>query len=387
MLALVLFKGMRMVEKANEYVDVLLSRIKPAVARLALGRARQGAVSRGGQPDYLPICFGVGAAGRDGFPKYNMREEFHNPPVMLFNQLWGVLSIHESCSDSQPSVRPNLGTGFIPSLFGLHQEVFEDKMPWLKEHLTKEQISRFRIPDDVSSLGLMPHARKCLEYFRTKQDGRFAIYLADTQGPFDVAHLVRGDDLFTDLVDDPPFVHHLMALCTEMYIRATRVMKDWIGEPTDSSFHGNNLYMARGGVRCCEDTTTLLSPKHIDEFVAPYLTKALAAFGGGWVHYCGNNAYLLETLIERVPQAHGINFGNAERHDPAQILPRLVAKGKFYFGGWPKKDGEPIEAYLRRMIAPVKSARRGLILTPSGVGAKTRAEAEDLLRLWHAVHA
>ena len=372
-----------MIERANEYVDTLLSRIAPDGVRLALGRKRQGAVSRGERPDYLPICFGVAAQGRDKFPKYNMREEFYNPPIMLLNQLWGVLSIHESCSDSQPSVRPNLGTGFVPTLFGLKQEIFEDKMPWLKQHLSKEQIGKFRIPDDVSGLGLMLHARKCLDYFKTKQDGKFAIYLADTQGPFDVAHLVRGDDLFTDLVDDPPFVHHLMTLCTEMYIRATRLMKEWIGEPMESSFHGNNLYMARGGVRCCEDTTTLLSPRHIDEFVAPYLEKALAAFGGGWVHYCGNNAYLLETLIEGIPYAHGINFGNAERHDLTQILPRLVAKGKFYFGGWPRKNGESTEAYFKRIIAPIKSARKGVIF--AGPGAKSRAEAEDILRLWHAV--
>jgi uroporphyrinogen-III decarboxylase len=315
-----------------------------------------------------------------------MREDFHNPPVMLFNQLWAVLSYHESSSDAQPSVRPNLGTGFIPTLFGLRQEVFEDKMPWLKEHLTKEQISRFRVPDDVSHLGLMPHAKKCIDYFKAKQDGKFAIFLPDTQGPFDIAHLVRGDDLFTDLVDDPPFVHHLMTLCVEMYIKATRRLKEWIGEPLDSCHHSGNLYLARGGVRCCEDTTTLLSPRHIDEFVAPYMEKALAAFGGGWVHYCGNNTHLLETLIERVPHAHGINFGNPERHDFAKIFPRLVEKGKFYFGGWAKTKEESTEQYFRRIIAPVKSARRGLIFIPSGVSAKTPAEAEQLLRLWQGAH-
>ena len=46
-----------MIERANEYVDTLLSRIAPDGVRLALGRKRQGAVSRGERPDYLPICF------------------------------------------------------------------------------------------------------------------------------------------------------------------------------------------------------------------------------------------------------------------------------------------------------------------------------------------
>ena len=76
-----------MVEKADEHVAALLARMKPDAERLSLGRTRQGAVSRGEQADYLPICFGVSAPGRQQFPKFNMREDFHNPPVMLFNQL------------------------------------------------------------------------------------------------------------------------------------------------------------------------------------------------------------------------------------------------------------------------------------------------------------
>ncbi len=372
-----------MVEKAESFVDVLLGRIKPDTRRLALGRTRQGVVSRAERPDYLPICFNVAAQGRDRFPKYNMKEEFHNPAVMLFNQLWAVMSLHESCGDGLPSVRANVGTGFLPTLFGLRQQVFEDKMPWLKEHLSKEQISKFTVPDDVSGLGLMPHVRKCIDYFKARQDGKFAIYLPDTQGPFDVAHLVRGDDIFTDVIDDPPFVHHLMNLCVEIYIKATKCLKEWIGEPATSCHHGNNLYMDRGGVRCCEDSTTLLSPRLIDEFAAPYIEKALAAFGGGWVHYCGDNKRLLDALIECVPHAHGINFGNPERHDFDEILPRLAAAGKFYFGGIPKKNGETTETYFRRVVAPIKSVGKGLIF--AGPGVKTRAEAEQTLRLWHSV--
>ncbi len=45
--------------------------------------------------------------------------------------------------------------------------------------------------------------------------------------------------------------------------------------------------MRNGGIRISEDSATLISPKQIDEFVIPYDQKALEAFGGGFIHFCG----------------------------------------------------------------------------------------------------
>ena len=65
-----------------------------------------------------------------------------------------------------------------------------------------------------------------------------------------------------------------MELSTQAYIKVSLLMKKIIDESYAIGCH-TSRYMARGGVRLCEDTTTLLSPKIVEEFVIPYIAKAL----------------------------------------------------------------------------------------------------------------
>ena len=112
----------------------------------------------------------------------------------------------------------------------------------------------------------------------------------------------------------------------------------------------------------------------------PYIVRALEAFGGGFVHYCGRNDHLFQALLE-LDQVRGINLGNPEKHEPREYVRALVDRDKFYFGSWPRMQGEPIEDYLRRMIDLTASRRKGLIflLTPRQLGADS---AEEAVHLW-----
>ena len=367
----------------TQRIDEVLELFQPDAARLELARSRQAAVWNNEPADYLPITFGIAVPERESYAdlEFSMVDEYYNADVMLFRGLWGMIAVARSGSDSVPSIRANLGTAFVPTMFGLEQQVLPHCMPWLKQHLSKEQIERFEIPDDISQLGEMPRA---LEYYRCYQEklGPGFTFVADTQSPFDIAHLVRGDDIFTDVYDDPAFVHHLLELTTEMYIRATQEIKRATGETPETGAHGNSLWMANGGVRACEDSSTLLSPALVDEFVIPYLERALEPFGGGWAHYCGNNDRLLNALIDDAPHVRGINFGNPERHDYAALMPRLLDTGKFYFGFWPREEGEDDRSFFGRILAPLEGEKRGLILQYAGE-TPTAAKAAETIDLWH----
>lgn len=56
---------------------------------------------------------------------------------MLIEHLWVLIAQCRSHSDGQLSVRANLGTGFVPSIFGLNVSVFEDKMPWIENYFNR----------------------------------------------------------------------------------------------------------------------------------------------------------------------------------------------------------------------------------------------------------
>ena len=134
------------------------------------------------------------------------------------------------------------------------------------------------------------------------------VYPMDLQGAFDTAHLVYGDEIFYDLYDDPDFVHHLLDLCCEAIVMGMEECFKVIPDSESKIAYYNNLVMPReiGGIKTSEDTSTLLSKEHIDEFVVPYLERILKHFGGGYVHYCGSNPYLFEAVMAN-PYVKGIN--------------------------------------------------------------------------------
>lgn len=351
------------------------------------GRERILTVYEGKECDYIPILVDRPAHAINYSTEYSIREQFFSKEKMLYETLKRMIETAKIGSDGQLCIRANLGTGFIPSLFGLNPIIFENTMPWYKEPLTKKEIMNFHIPANFLEVGLMRRVLDYMAYFLQMLGDLAHVYLPDTQGPFDIAHLVYGDGIFTEIYDDPGFVHHLLELCTEMYIRATKVLKGVLGEPEDSGYHGHGMsvgiYMPRGGARVSKDTPTLLSTRHIQEFVIPYDRKALEPFKGGFIHFCGENLPLAHHFL-KTPEVRGINLGNPEMYDERQFMKKTLAEGKFYFGSWKRKEGEPIASYFQRIISFLNGDRTGMIfiLEPENLQGE---EARYAVSLWREV--
>ena len=350
------------------------------------GKERISAVYENKEPDYLPIILDQPAHVTNYCTRFTLREQFFCKYKMLYETLGRMIETAKVKSDGQLCIRVNFGVVLIPSIFGVVPEVPEDTMPWCKEPLTKQKLSRFKIPSDISKLGLIGRALEYMSYFREELQGLAHVYAPDTQGPFDIAHLVYGDRIFTDLYDDPEFVHHLLQLCTEMYIKATKLFKEVIGEPFDSAYHGHGMsmgiYLPQGGARVSEDTATLLSPNHIAEFAIPYDQQALRPFGGGFIHFCGYKPELLDQFLQ-LPEVKGINLGNPESYPLGEIMRKFLSLGKFYFGNWKRKDEESLHNYFVRIISSLEE-KKGLIFLLD----KTNLQEDNPLfaiELWHQI--
>ena len=327
-----------------------LSGIDPR--HLETARARQCRAWRREKTD-VPLLFLSGplTPEQETIPAFDFQQIFTSPEKMLCREVRNACAVANTRSDAMPSIRANLGTGILLSCLGLEQETFPDKMPWLKEHLTKERISKLT-PDDIRLRGSFARGLEMMRFFRKILADEIPVYVMDTQGPFDLAHLMLGDDLFLELYDDPPFVHHLMTLCTELGRRTHRWMKEASGEPTGALHHSNTLYSDSFGIRICEDTTALLDEKNIREFALPYSRELARDFGGAWVHYCGYNEALTAAILES-PEFPVLNFGHIPGHeqaiDFASVMEKFAVCGKVNFNGWPLLPGESRKDYLRRL--------------------------------------
>jgi uroporphyrinogen-III decarboxylase len=363
-------------------LEALLAAIQPDAQAVADGRRRMTDIWHGRPTDSLPLCFGASAPEGVAWNP-DMRTHVADPDQMLYDAAIGLACTARAGSDAQLAMRVNSGTGTLATLAGCTLLPSEHALPWTT-HITRAQIDAFDPGADLATLGIMPQVQAWYARFRAQLPACVGFFCADTQGPFALAHLLYGDDIFYDITDDPGFVHALLEKTTALYIGATRLMKTWIGEPADRGLHFS-FALANGGVRACEDTATLLSPADIDTFVLPYQARALEAFGGGFIHYCGNHAALLQGYMDN-PWVRGLNFGNPERHDFGVILPALIARGKCYAGTINRLDDESLDAYFRRVVGYTQGSQRGLILTPELRGDEV-AEPARVLDTWRAAQA
>jgi len=268
-------------------------------------------------------------------PVYNNEEIHYDPEKMFVNELRGALTTALSEGDAVPSVRANVGCGALCTLLGgLKQMFFADKMPWLLEHLSVDQLAALT-KESISESPEFARGIEQMKYMKEMLAGTgIRLYPMDLQGPIDMAHLLMGNEFFYALYDDADAVHHALELSLACEIYGMEKCFEVI-EPKDYVCHYNGLVLPKETpIKISEDTSTLLSRAHLDEFMVPYTERLLSHFGGGYIHYCGDNRHLYE-IVPNLKNNIGLNFGNPERHDPKMTLDKLAEKGQCYYGRFP----------------------------------------------------
>ncbi|MBQ3079004.1 MAG: hypothetical protein IJC48_03235 [Clostridia bacterium] len=268
-------------------------------------------------------------------PDYDMYEIHYDDEKMFLSQLKGALSSALSDGDAVPSVRANVGCGAINTLLGgLKQTFFGDKMPWLLSHLSPEELNGLTI-ENIEESEEFKRGLEQMRFMKEMLKGTgVSLYPMDLQGPIDMAHLFLGDEFFYQVYDDPDIIHKALELSCACAVYAMEKNFEII-EPGAFVCHYNDLVLPKETpIKISEDTSTLLSKAHLFEYMKPYTEKLLAHFGGGYIHYCGDNKHLYG-MIPEIEGNRGLNFGNPERHNPAEVFSMLNEKRMCYYGAFP----------------------------------------------------
>jgi hypothetical protein len=362
----------------NEYVYKIREFLTERKPVFDCGVARQTAIWNGEAPDSQPLLLSCSPdkAWLDTIPDFNPKETHFDTEKMVTSGFKEMLSAANGNREAIPSVRANMGCGIFPTLFGLTQMLFDDKKPWLKEHLDKKTIMHMG-PEDLKPGDEFKAALEHMVKMKELVEGTGAyVFPLDLQSAFGTAHLVYGDTLFYELYDDPVFMHHLLELSTECVIMGMSECMKVLNGSDRLIAHYNNLIIPRnkGGLKISEDTATLVSKDSIEEFVLPYLRKILERFGGGYVHYCGRNDHLFEALLKE-PLVYCINFGNPDKHDMDKILGDIAQADKIYYGESNKKSGESYyEYFLRTLRAAQKDDLFKILLCCNAPNEEVRDE-------------
>lgn len=251
-------------------------------------------------------------------------ERFYDPEKMWESEMERARPVLDWPTDGIATVRPNLGVIFIPALAGQDFEIRPGHMPWPGKPLEPEKIRTIR-NIDVKQTEVMRLAEEFYRIHFTRAGPEVIAYQPDTQGIFDVAHLIYGKEIFYDVMYEQKqaWIDELLDISMDLIVRAAVHIKKLIGEQMHTMTHGHGtaqgVYFPDVGLRISEDAPIMLSPQLIDRFVIPPIERCAEKFGGIFMHYCGRHEYLFERLC-RCEGVRALDLGNPELYDIRRIF-------------------------------------------------------------------
>jgi hypothetical protein len=124
-----------------------------------------------------------------------------------------------------------------------------------------------------------------MRHCREKWGNLFAAKLRGADGPLDIANIVRGNDLFTDIYDHPDELHKLMDFCAAA---ARFTMDRQLQEATileGGVITGFDIWLP---LPCAghlsDDASCMMSVENYEEFGLPYMRKVCAAYENVMLH-------------------------------------------------------------------------------------------------------
>ncbi len=270
-----------------------------------------------------------------------------------------------------PFLMPWYGTGVLASGFGVPVRFSEGMDPAVELPTISrvEQLAELG-PPDFDRDGLMPRVLDTIRAMRRLTD--LPVGVTDCQGPLTTALQIVGyDKMIYWMVDYPERIHALMQLVTDALVAWVKRQKEVAGQELcdDAYVLGVKIPGGLGGVWISDDDSVIFSPALYREFVVPYNSQVLTAFGGGAIHYCGNaNQHLASFLeTEGLRAVHNVQLDDVE--SAARLRHALAEKGIVTIAADFNVEDDAIDGYFEQLFR--RLGTRGLVVVPCVAPAVT----------------
>jgi hypothetical protein len=261
-----------------------------------------------------------------------------------------------------PFLMPWYGTGVLASGFGVPVK-FLDRMDPAVDLATireVEQLNDLKTPDPEKD-GLMPRVLDTIRTMRQRSD--LPVGVTDCQGPLTTALQIVGyDKMIYWMYDHPDAIHGLMQQVTDALIGWVRLQKEVAGQRIEDDAYvlGVKIPTGYGGVWISDDDSVIFSKDLYREFVVPYNSQVLRAFGGGAIHYCGNANQHIDNYLATDGLTAIQNLNLDDLDGAARMRHALAEKKIVYITADFNVNDENIDAYYEQLFA--KMGTQGLVV-------------------------
>ena len=198
---------------------------------------------------------------------------YTDPDVMVETEVRGRRKFYDVYGYGSPEVTSVEASHLFyacATVLGAKLVFPEDTSPQIEGRAisTLEDIKKLKIPEDIGACGLVPHVIQRYEYLKRKSEvtGITPVFGLSNQSPLGTAIVLRGTDLFYDIVTDPDEVKALLEIVTETALRIIRFQEEFTGTKVES-------------VGMDDDYGGLVSPEIYEEFNFPYMKRIYEEFG------------------------------------------------------------------------------------------------------------
>ena len=343
----------------DDAVDVLLSTLekRPDKNRLLLWEE----LERGQRPTYSGLY--LGRQGHKDDAKRSVRPADGSDEAKVAAEILNMLRPLDFENPVMPAFGVGFGTGFMATAFGVELATDVAGAP-VRNPRPLSDFDSFGVPDPETA-GLLPKARERIDFYKTLTPNDIKITLPDMQGPFNVAHAVLGNEIFTAFTDDAERYHHFMQVVTDFFIRAQEAFEGWIGPE-------RMVNTALNRHRITECSCNLISAAAYHEFVEPYDRQLAEHWGEVAIHTCSGPHVFEATLALPnvrstecgiIPCASAGSLSLEEALEKVSVPPVILMVGQELERG---KEEELIQSHLlkRREFPLLAFGYTGMYWTP-----------------------
>jgi hypothetical protein len=207
--------------------------------------------------------------------------------------LEGLLAVTLPAQSGHPfsaTLYTGLGPGTMASFYGMK---LKPELKYAPDGIRKaDDIVHSGMPDPLSD-GLGPVLVRLIRRVKELTPSFVRIAPPDTQGPFNIAHMLIGNDVFTLPLDDPDLFEALMSNITAFYMHFYTVIREEIGGERYV-----RMANARTRLRLC--SVNLISSEMYEEYVASHDRRIAEYFGEVCVHPCSGR-HVFHAALRCIP--------------------------------------------------------------------------------------
>ena len=274
------------------------------------------------------------------WPDININACIDDIDLMIYRELKSASDTLAKGGGELLAIRPNYGTGIIPSMYGAEVFIMPDEantlpctrsLPGAKDAM-KNILDRREMDFSKALAGrVFNFAERWAEASRPYGSVRsyVHVYNPDLQGPFPLVDMLWGSDIYTDIFDEPETVRAALDFFTDVMIQFLKKYHA-LCPPFDTDHSVEWGLLHRGAMIIRNDAAMNISGDMYREFVMPQDQRIIDAFGGG-IHFCGKGDHYVSNVGE-IKGLSTLNMSQPECNDMEIIYQNTIDKGIVIIG-------------------------------------------------------